>query len=169
MRHQAFVAIGSNVGHRRHWLQHAVDGLKRLSTDYRVSPVYESRAHPISKDNNQSDYLNAVVEIFTRLSPEVLLTSCLDLEQQAGRVRTERNAPRTLDLDILEFDGIICNERGLILPHPRLHLRRFVLQPWYDLAPEHYVGGNYCATVAQLLTGCTDAGLLTACAWSLTG
>ena len=167
MLHRAFVALGSNVGDRRHWLRFGALGLRQLGARCRASPVYECRAHPVAADNDQSDYLNAVLEIFTELSPGTLLHSCLRLERQAGRVRTQRNAPRTLDLDILDMEGSVRREKQLTLPHPRLHLRRFVLQPWCDLAPAYYVGGSYRATVAQLLHDCPDPEKLTPCSWTL--
>ena len=167
MLRRAFVALGSNVGDRRHWLQFGAGELRRLSAGCRASPVYECRAHPLAAGHEKPDFLNAVVEIFTELSPGTLLRSCLSLEGQAGRVRTRRNAPRTLDLDILDMDGIVSRAAQLTLPHPRLALRRFVLQPWYDLAPEYYIGGRYRATVAQLLRDCPDAGSLVTCPWTL--
>jgi len=167
MLSRAFVALGSNVGDRRYWLQFGMGGLRRLSAGCRVSPVYECRAHLWATDPAQPDYLNAVAEIFTPLSPGTLLKSCLSIERQAGRIRTCRNAPRTLDMDILDMDGMVSRTPQLTLPHPRLTLRRFVLQPWSNLAPDHYIGGNYRATVAQLLRDCPDAGPLTDCPWTL--
>lgn len=167
--HRAFVALGSNMGDRRHWLQFAVTELRRVAVFCQASRVYQCRAHPISAQNRQPDFLNAVLELKTDQAPDRLLQSCLKLERQAGRVRMLRNAPRTLDLDLLDVEGMVYDTSALTLPHPRLHLRRFVLEPWCDLAPEYYIGGIYRATVAQLLENCPDTGELEACSWTLDG
>ena len=155
------------MGDRRHWLQFAAGELRKEAVFCQASRVYQCRAHPLSAQNRQPDFLNAVLELRTDQAPDRLLQSCLKLERLAGRVRTLRNAPRTLDLDILDVEGLACDTRALTLPHPRLHMRRFVLEPWCDLAPEHYIGGIYRATVAQLLEDCPDAGELEACSWRL--
>ena len=167
MVHKTFVALGSNTGARRHWLQFAFDGLKEIAVSCQASPVYRSRAHPLTEANTQRDYLNAVIELLTDSSPGELLRCCMELERQAGRVRLQRNAPRTLDLDILDHSGHTGDSPGLNVPHPRLHLRRFVLQPWCDLAPEHYIKATHKTTVARLLQVCPDEGLLVRCPWML--
>ena len=104
-----------------------------------VSPFYESEAWPDPRDPT---YVNAVAVLATSMSPEHLLERLLAVEKQFGRVRSSLNAPRTLDIDLLDYNGIV---RGLppILPHPRLHARIFVLVPLADVAPawRHPVSG----------------------------
>jgi 2-amino-4-hydroxy-6-hydroxymethyldihydropteridine diphosphokinase len=104
-----------------------------------ISPWYKSAPVPIS---DQPWYYNAVTEIATPLPPEVLIGILHDREARFGRVRTERNAARVLDIDIVDFKGMFL-DGNLVLPHPRMHLRAFVLRPLRDLAPDwiHPVSG----------------------------
>ena len=112
-----------------------------------VSPWYQSAPVPIS---DQPWYHNAVIEIKTELAPEMLIAILHDRETRFGRVRGERNAARVLDIDIIDFGGII---RGgnLVLPHPRMHLRAFVLRPLGDLMPNwvHPITGADINTLLQ--------------------
>ncbi len=162
-----YIALGSNMGNRRGWLQQAVEGLQMVAKTLRASPVYECPAHTLRSDEVQPDYLNAVLELETVLSGEELLEVCLRLERSAGRIKRRRYAPRTLDVDILAMDATTCRNERLELPHPRLHLRRFVLQPWVDLAPEWYIPSPLRATVAALLADCPDMNEPVKTAWSL--
>ncbi|SHK10068.1 2-amino-4-hydroxy-6-hydroxymethyldihydropteridine diphosphokinase [Rhodothermus profundi] len=152
-----FLALGSNLGDRAAYLHAAVAALRQHPAVQlvAVSPVYESAAHVLS-GQEQPDYLNAVVWLHTTLTPETLLDLCRRLEAAAGRQRTIRWAPRTLDLDVLAWDDLVRYDERLTLPHPRLAVRRFVLQPWADLAPDFYVPAPFCATVAELLHRCPD-------------
>lgn len=152
-----FLALGSNLGDRAAYLRGAVAAFRQHPAVQvvAVSPVYESTAH-VLPEQAQPDYLNAVVWLRTTLAPETLLDFCLQLEAAAGRVRTMRWAPRTLDLDLLAWDDLVRCDARLTLPHPRLAARRFVLQPWADLAPDFYVPAPFCATVAELLQRCPD-------------
>ena len=135
---RAFVALGSNLGPRRETLERA---LAELARDPRVrvvrrSPWYETE--PVGGPTGQGPYLNGVAELAVELEPRALLERCLAIEAALGRVRApgERNAARTLDLDLLWFDGRTLAEPGLALPHPRLEQRAFVVEPLADLAPE---------------------------------
>ncbi len=152
-----FLALGANLGDRAAYLRGAVAALRRHPAVQvvAVSPVYESAAHGLP-GQVQPDYLNAVVWLRTTLAPEALLDFCLRLEAAAGRKRTARWAPRTLDLDVLAWGDLVRWDERLMLPHPRLAERRFVLQPWADLAPDFYVPAPFCATVATLLQRCPD-------------
>lgn len=91
---------------------------------------------PIGGPAEQPDYINGVLEIRTGLSPQNLLHLCHSIEDDAGRTRTLHWGPRTLDIDLLSYDNLILSETDLILPHPRLHQRHFVLLPLCDLAPD---------------------------------
>jgi 2-amino-4-hydroxy-6-hydroxymethyldihydropteridine diphosphokinase len=98
-----------------------------------LSRIYRSAAVGLE---DQPDFLNMVVEIQTTLTAEGLLAVVQGLEQEAGRERTVRWGPRTLDIDVLWYDGIFIDVEGLTVPHPRLEERRFVLEPLADLAPD---------------------------------
>lgn len=126
---RAYLALGSNLGDRRANLQIAIDALIPVAR----SPLYET--DPVGGPA-QGQYLNMVVEIDTDLWPDELLRECQRIEQQAGRIRTVRWGERTLDIDILLYDGIERSEPHLTIPHPRMFERRFVLQPLADIAPE---------------------------------
>ena len=128
---RAFLALGSNMGERMRFLQDAVESLEGVVA---ASPVYESE--PVGGPSGQPAYLNVVVELDTSLSPRQLLGVCHRLEAAAGRVRTTRWGPRTLDVDILHVDGLAVDEPDLVIPHPRMLERRFVLAPLADLAPD---------------------------------
>lgn len=128
---RAFLGLGSNLGDRRAALLFAIRGLEGVT---RVSGCYETE--PIGGPEGQGPYLNAVVELQTSADPFALLAACKRLEQAAGRVRTGRNGPRTLDIDILSYGDLDMRFPELTIPHPRMFERRFVLAPLAELAPE---------------------------------
>lgn len=128
---RAFLGLGSNIGDRERYLREAIDSLRDAVA---VSPVYETE--PVGGPGGQGAYLNVVVELDTDLSPRALLGVCHRLEAAAGRVRTVRWGPRTLDVDVLWIDGVALDEPDLVVPHPRMRERRFVMAPLRDLAPE---------------------------------
>ena len=128
---RAFLALGSNLGDRQAYIDAAVADMPDVVA---VSPVYET--DPVGGPADQPPYLNAVVELDTDLSPRRLLELCQRLEAKAGRVRTERWGPRTLDVDVLLVGDLVVNEPDLVVPHPRMWERDFVLRPLADLAPE---------------------------------
>ena len=133
-RVRAFVGLGSNLGDRREALSSAVDGLRAGGDVVAVSPLYETE--PQGGPEGQPPYLNVVVELRTAGTPHQLLRRCQDLEAAAGRVRTVRFGPRTLDADVLLFGDAVVDEPDLQVPHPRMRERRFVLAPLSDLAPD---------------------------------
>lgn len=128
---RALLGLGSNLGDRRARLREAVSSLQPVIA---VSPVYESE--PIGGPSGQENYLNIVVEIGTDLTPRQLLGVCHRLETAAGRVRGQRWGPRTLDVDILWHEGGPVDEDDLVVPHPRMIERRFVMAPLADVAPD---------------------------------
>lgn len=125
------MALGSNLGDRERYLREAVAALPDVVA---TSPVYETE--PVGGPPGQGPYLNAVVELATALGPHALLEACRRVEAAAGRVRAERDGPRTLDADVLLVGDLVLDEPGLVVPHPRMWRRRFVLAPLADLAPE---------------------------------
>jgi 2-amino-4-hydroxy-6-hydroxymethyldihydropteridine diphosphokinase len=131
----AYVALGSNLGDRGDYLDRALRSLRGRTgvTVSRVSPIYETA--PVGGPAGQGPYLNAVAELRTDLSTDELLHVLLNVEQELGRVRTERDGPRTIDLDLLLFGDLVRDDPRLTVPHPRLHQRLFVLRPLADLAP----------------------------------
>jgi 2-amino-4-hydroxy-6-hydroxymethyldihydropteridine diphosphokinase len=131
---RAFLGLGSNLGDRRASLRRAVATLSEAGDVTGVSPVYETE--PVGGPPDQDDYLNVVVGLRTSDSPGRLLWRCQALEQDAGRVRTVRFGPRTLDADVLWVDGETVDEPDLVVPHPRMYERLFVLCPLADLAPD---------------------------------
>ena len=101
--------------------------------DLAVSPWYETAPVPVS---DQPWYMNAVISATTSLAPAAALAVLHDVEAAFGRVRGQRNAARVLDIDLLDFGGMILQTENLVLPHPRMHQRAFVLLPLHDLAPD---------------------------------
>lgn len=133
---RAVLSIGSNLGERQVNLQGAVDSLADTPEVWltNVSPVYETA--PVDSPEGAGDYLNAVVLIDTTLSASTLLDRALAIEAAYGRERSERNQPRTLDVDVIVVGDRRANEAHLTLPHPRAHERAFVLAPWFDVEPD---------------------------------
>ena len=130
---RAFLGLGSNLGDRVRYLQDAVATLRDVGL-VAVSPVYET--DPVGGPADQESYLNLVVELRTDRSPHELLGVCHRLETAAARVREERWGPRTLDVDVLWIDGVTVDDPDLVVPHPRMWERRFVVAPLHDLAPD---------------------------------
>lgn len=126
---RAYLGLGSNVGDRRAHLRRAVAAVPDVVA---VSPVYETQ--PVGGPTDQGPYLNLVVALDTDRSPRELLEVAHRLEDEAGRVRSERHGPRTLDVDVLLVGGLCVDEPDLVVPHPRMWERRFVLVPLADLA-----------------------------------
>jgi 2-amino-4-hydroxy-6-hydroxymethyldihydropteridine diphosphokinase len=129
---RAFLGLGSNLGDREALLRTALDRLVAVGL-VRVSPFYET--DPVGGPE-QGAFLNCVAELDTDLSARQLLAVCARLEAAAERVRVERWGPRTLDVDVLWVDGESVDEPDLVVPHPRMWERRFVLAPLRDLAPD---------------------------------
>ena len=127
---RAFVALGSNLGDRMAYLRGAVDGFFDVDA---VSGVYETK--PVGGPE-QGPYLNMVVRLQTGASAWELLAQCRAAELEAGRVRVVRWGPRTLDADLLWIDGERVNMPELVVPHPRMYERDFVLAPLADVGPD---------------------------------
>ncbi len=146
----AYIGLGSNLGDRQDYLDRALQALQGQPgiAVCLVSSYYDTA--PVGGPPGQRNYLNAAAELQTDLSPEDLLRLLLEVEHGLGRVRGERNAPRTIDLDLLLYDDLVCQHAELTLPHPRMHDRLFVLEPFAEIAPKvlHPVLG---LTIQELL------------------
>ena len=138
---RAFIALGANLGNPAAQVEQAMDELARLPNTRLTarSALYLSAAEGYAA---QPDFVNAVALITTRLAPRALLEALLEIEARHGRRRDFKNAPRTLDLDLLLYDGLVLHEPGLSLPHPRMYERAFVLQPMHDIAPGQLIPGK---------------------------
>jgi 2-amino-4-hydroxy-6-hydroxymethyldihydropteridine diphosphokinase len=150
---RAYVALGSNLGNPVQTIEDAMDAmaalrgslLKAMSSLYRTAPVGLK---------HQPDFINAAVTLDTRLSPRELLAELFALEARFGRERSVKNAPRTLDLDLLLHGDTVQDDPELTLPHPRMHERAFVLMPLAEIAPNLVIPGR--GAVADLLAHCSD-------------
>ena len=129
-----FIGLGANLGDRQSALCAALSAVGALPGTrlLRVSPLY--RSAPV--DAGGPDYLNAVAELATSLTPHTLLQALQAIEAAAGRERPYPNAPRTLDLDVLLYGNLHSDAPALLLPHPRMAERAFVLRPLHDVAPD---------------------------------
>lgn len=150
---RVFVGLGSNEGER---LEHLSQAIKRLAASpsirlVQMAPIYETK--PVGGPP-QPDFLNSVVELDTSLSPPALLAHLQQLERDLGRMPSARWGPRAIDLDLLFYDERVLHEPHLIIPHPRLHERAFVLAPLAQLAPQ-FVHPVLRRSIAQLLQECS--------------
>jgi 2-amino-4-hydroxy-6-hydroxymethyldihydropteridine diphosphokinase len=130
---EVFLGLGSNLSPRKAHLAHAIRRLHQEATVTGISSVYET--DPVGF-RDQPPFLNMVVRVETGLEPSALLGLARSIEAERGRVRTVRDGPRTLDIDILLFGDRQVRLDGLSVPHPRMHGRRFVLVPLLEVAPE---------------------------------
>ncbi|HEX2090553.1 MAG TPA: 2-amino-4-hydroxy-6-hydroxymethyldihydropteridine diphosphokinase [Actinomycetota bacterium] len=140
----ATLGLGSNVGDRLSNLRQAVDLLQRAPRIrvIRSSRVYETK--PVGGPPQQ-DFLNAVVQIETAETPQALLTACRRVEDGMGRVRGERWGPRVIDVDVLTYGREALDEPGLVIPHPRMHERAFVMVPLLELDADPPLPGSRSA------------------------
>ncbi|MFP5409662.1 MAG: 2-amino-4-hydroxy-6-hydroxymethyldihydropteridine diphosphokinase [Gammaproteobacteria bacterium] len=137
----ATIGLGANLDDPAAQVEYALAELDRLPATRLVarSPLYASA--PVGYVD-QPDFINAVAQVETGLAPRALLAALLDIEHRHGRERSFRNAPRTLDLDLLLYGTARFHEPGLELPHPRMHERAFVLRPLLDIAPDTAIPGR---------------------------
>src|SRR3954469_9588591 len=154
---EALLGLGGNVGDVRATLDRAValfaDGkdvvLRARSSDYRTPPWGVT---------DQAPFVNLAIAVETALSPRALLDRALDVERALGRdrARETRWGPRTIDIDLIAFDELVCDEPGLILPHPRLFERAFVLVPLAEIVPDRTIAGT---RISDVLAGIDARGI----------
>lgn len=148
-----YLLTGGNVGNRAQYLQETAHHIEaRCGKIIRRSAIYETAAWG---KTDQASFLNQALELSTLLAPEPLMQQLLSIEQQSGRKRTEKYGPRTIDIDILLFNHDIIETPMLTVPHSRMALRRFVLQPLSEIASA-YVHPVFQKTIVQLLAVCPD-------------
>lgn len=150
------IGLGSNLGDRANHLMSGVEALRRIGDVMAVSNVYET--DPVGVSERQPAYLNMVVSLATEFAPSSLLDELLCVERIQGRHRQHRNAPRTLDLDLLAYGDLVLHRQDLTVPHPRLHERAFVLVPLMEVAPgfRHPVTG---ATLPEMMAEVQSQGI----------
>lgn len=137
----AYVALGANLGEPVMQIRQALDDLAHLAGTRLLGHSSLYRSKPVGCAG-QPDYINAVAALNTHLTPRALLAALLEIETRHGRTRAFKNAPRTLDLDLLLYDGLVMHEPGLTLPHPRMGGRAFVLAPLAEIAPDCLIPGQ---------------------------
>ena len=157
MREAVFIGFGSNLGDRVDFCDRAVTLLSLLphSQLLAVSSLYETEPVADAGAPGEDWFLNGVMQVETDITPQSLLTVCREIERSLGRDPEHRSGPRTIDLDILLYGDRMFQEQELTVPHPRLHLRRFVLEPLVELDPT-LVHPALKQTVSQLLAQLTD-------------
>lgn len=156
MNARAFIALGSNLQDPAAQVARAFAKLAELPRTRLVKQSSLYRTAPVGYDD-QPDFINAVAEVATSLGPLDLMRALQELETGFGRERSFANAPRVLDLDLLLYDDQVMQTPDLILPHPRMHERGFVLFPLAEIAPDLEIPGR--GRVGELLQHCLDQGV----------
>jgi 2-amino-4-hydroxy-6-hydroxymethyldihydropteridine diphosphokinase len=128
------LALGANLGDPRKQISLAIDAIRDLVKVEKVSSLYETA--PFKVNDAQPNYINAVLVGETELQPKELIKELLAIEAKLGRQRTLPKAARTIDIDIVDYEGFFLESDELKLPHPRAHERRFVLEPWVEIEPD---------------------------------
>lgn len=146
----AYLSLGSNIGDRKEYLESAVSAIMQLR-DTRIAAVSKIYETPPWGEENQDPFLNLCMEIRTSLKPCELLSELQRIEKENGRKRIRRWGPRTLDIDILIYEDFVSEEEKLILPHPRMGQRAFVLVPLQEIAPGLLIEGKDISEILKAL------------------
>lgn len=149
---KAFIGIGANLGDKKKSISSALNFIAQELEVKKVSSLYFTKA--VGGPAGQPDFINLVVEVETDKSAQEMMTLLLEIERKMGRVRVERWGPRLIDLDLLDYAGVVLREENLELPHPRLHERAFVLVPLMEIAPQwrHPGVGKTAAELFKVLS-----------------
>ena len=133
------IALGANLGEPRAQLEEAIEALRKVIKIEAISSFYETK--PFKVNEEQPNYINAVLIGETNLEAENLMKELLAIEERIGRKRSTINAARLIDLDIIDYQGMVINSENLTLPHPRAFEREFVLRPWIEIDPKAQLTG----------------------------
>ena len=144
---KAVIALGANLGDPKRQISEAIDQIRDQIKVKSVSKLIETE--PVGVADKQPNYINAVWIGESELRPLDLMKVLSDIENKMGRFRSFPNAARTIDIDIIDYGGLFMESPELTLPHPRAHLRRFVLAPWLEIDPEGELSGH--GPIRQLL------------------
>ena len=128
------IALGANLGDPRKQISLAIDAMREVLKVIKVSSLHETA--PFKVSDQQPNYINAVLIGETELQPKELIKELLKIESTLGRQRTIPKAARTIDIDIIDYEGFFLESEELTLPHPRAHERKFVLKPWAEIDPD---------------------------------
>jgi len=128
------IALGANLGNPRKQISLAIDAIRDIVNVEKVSSLYETA--PFKVSDEQPNYINAVLLGDTELQPKELIKELLSIESKLGRQRSIPKAARTIDIDIIDYEGFFLESEELTLPHPRAHERKFVLEPWTEIDPD---------------------------------
>lgn len=159
-KQEAFIGIGTNLGDKPTNLRNALQLIEsELGQIIGVSSVYSTEPWGVT---NQEEFLNQVVRIYTDLEPAYLLKRIHELEDALGRVRTEKWGPRVIDIDLLYYGKYVIDRDDLIIPHPELTERNFVLAPLAEIAPD-FVHPIFKLTNKELLDFCSDTSKVVKC------
>ena len=150
---EAYIGIGSNLGNKAENIRKAINLIEEKCKILKASPLFETEPMYYK---NQDRFLNCATKIETELKPQELLAFLLSVEKKFGRVRTIKNGPRTVDLDILFYGGEIIKSNNLIIPHPRLHERLFVLEPLKEICPD-FVHPVLRKSISELYSAAHDS------------
>lgn len=144
---KSVIALGANLGDPKRQISEAIDQIRDQIKVTSVSKLIETE--PVGVADKQPNYINAVLIGESDLRPLDLMKVLSDIENKMGRFRSFPNAARTIDIDIIDYGGLFMESPELTLPHPRAHLRRFVLAPWLEIDPEGELSGH--GPIRQLL------------------
>ena len=133
------IALGANLGEPRAQLEEAIEALRKVIKIEAISSFYETK--PFKVNEEQPNYINAVLTGETMLEAEQLMKELLAIEERIGRKRSTLNAARLIDLDIIDYQRMVINSENLTLPHPRAYEREFVLRPWIEIDPKAQLTG----------------------------
>ena len=133
------IALGANLGEPRAQLEEAIEALRKVIKIEAISSFYETK--PFKVNEEQPNYINAVLIGETMLEAEQLMKELLAIEERIGRKRSTINAARLIDLDIIDYQGMVISSENLTLPHPRAFEREFVLRPWIEIDPKAQLTG----------------------------
>ena len=145
----AFLSLGSNIGNRLDNLEEAFN----IIIEEKINIISKSKIYETSpmENLNQNYFLNQVLKIETNLEPFKLLDIIKGIENKMGRFKTKKKyMPRIIDIDILSYDNLIIDNNNLTIPHPKIKLRKFILKPWRDIAPD-YILSNSKSTIKEHL------------------